>query len=88
VIGGAGQAERSDLLAAALVDWNACADTDSGRNIGGRPNTQDKLLRMYSATGTRPRPNSYQSFLHDLQERTGVSQLARTGDQSLRNSII
>jgi ABC transporter substrate binding protein len=60
----------------------------SARMQGPAAKTQGNILRRSSATGTRPNPSSCRSFLHDLQERMGEFQLARTGDQSTGNKLI
>jgi hypothetical protein len=55
--------------------------------VSPRTKNQGDILRRSSATGARPKPSS--SFLHhDLQDRMGEFQLARTGDQSTGNKLI
>ena len=83
------EVEARAAAGGAVAGGHALADAVSPRWIAWpSTKTRGNILRRSSATGTRPNPSSCRSFLHDLQERMGKFQLARTGDQSTGNKLI
>ena len=76
---------------AAVAGGHALADAVSPcavDSLARATNTREKIPSRSSATGTRSKPSSCRSSLHDLQDRMGEFQLARRGDHSPRNNII